>query len=425
MSKYAKGKYALGECARSGRVMPLKDMVKDGYVPNLMVDPAWREPKHPLNKIIKIDDPIALRHPAPQVGGPGVTISWPSYDVDTNTTFFGSVSYIEQGAVVAPVATAYWLDETPPGAEAQYAPEGVVLIEWDAGAPASALTEYQVMRSTDAGPYVPIATFQPDDPLSYLDHNPGPGVHDYMVRAQYIGGGVADSNVEQAVMAIQAGRKAGIIVAVTAASFDIEDYVVGGFMADSQNPGLHTLQRPTSGGAGRLALSLSTCLLSQTGGNTNYFAPAGFTAITAGTVAQNRLAVAYMAVEAAGQIAAGSHSHGTNSHVGAEICVLLNGATYKAAGGYVIVPHATDPLTLTLPGTTAVGDWLMACIFVRSRGVNIPPGWQLAVRAVRALPNTIFSDFQAGSILYKQATAGDISAGSISISGYAFTPGQP
>ena len=44
---YAKGKWALGECARSGRKMLLRNMIADGYYPNLIVDPEWYDPKHP------------------------------------------------------------------------------------------------------------------------------------------------------------------------------------------------------------------------------------------------------------------------------------------------------------------------------------------------------------------------------------------
>jgi hypothetical protein len=63
---YAKGKWALGECARSGRKMLLRNMVADGYYPNLIVDPEWYEPKHPQESLPKVRDPTALFRPAPE-----------------------------------------------------------------------------------------------------------------------------------------------------------------------------------------------------------------------------------------------------------------------------------------------------------------------------------------------------------------------
>ncbi len=69
---YAKGKWALGECARSGRKMLLRNMIADGYYPNLIVDPEWYEPKHPQESLPSVHDPVTLFRPAPdrdRVGG--------------------------------------------------------------------------------------------------------------------------------------------------------------------------------------------------------------------------------------------------------------------------------------------------------------------------------------------------------------------
>jgi hypothetical protein len=69
--RYAAGKRAWGECQRSGRKMLLRDMIEDGRYPGLMVDPAWREDKHPSEEpLTDIDDPIALRNPAPELSKP-------------------------------------------------------------------------------------------------------------------------------------------------------------------------------------------------------------------------------------------------------------------------------------------------------------------------------------------------------------------
>lgn len=66
MPRYARGDRALGECARSGRVMRLNELVHDGLYPNLLVDPAWYEPPYPCRDPRPIIDPIALREPSPR-----------------------------------------------------------------------------------------------------------------------------------------------------------------------------------------------------------------------------------------------------------------------------------------------------------------------------------------------------------------------
>ena len=72
--RYAKGKFAVGECARSGRKMLLQDMVSDGYYPSLVVDPAWYEGKHPQESLPEIEDPVALWRPAPERDQSGGTL---------------------------------------------------------------------------------------------------------------------------------------------------------------------------------------------------------------------------------------------------------------------------------------------------------------------------------------------------------------
>ncbi len=83
-SAYAKGKWALGECRRSGRKMLLRNMVADGYYPNLIVDPEWYEPKHPQESLPKVRDPTSLFRPAPDQDKSDATIR-----LDDNTVFTG------------------------------------------------------------------------------------------------------------------------------------------------------------------------------------------------------------------------------------------------------------------------------------------------------------------------------------------------
>ena len=71
---YASGKWALGECARSGRKMLLRNMIADGYYPNLIVDPMWYEPKHPQESLPSVHDPVTLFRPAPDRDQSGAVI---------------------------------------------------------------------------------------------------------------------------------------------------------------------------------------------------------------------------------------------------------------------------------------------------------------------------------------------------------------
>lgn len=68
--RYAPGKYAVGECARSGWKMLNKDMVRDGYKKNLLVRSDWYEPYPPQEQLARVEDPIALKQPAPDVSAP-------------------------------------------------------------------------------------------------------------------------------------------------------------------------------------------------------------------------------------------------------------------------------------------------------------------------------------------------------------------
>lgn len=65
MPKFARGDNAVGICARSGRKMLRKNMVPDGQYPNLLVDPAWRDMKHPQEKPVTTEEGIVLNRPAP------------------------------------------------------------------------------------------------------------------------------------------------------------------------------------------------------------------------------------------------------------------------------------------------------------------------------------------------------------------------
>jgi hypothetical protein len=85
-SAYAKGKWALGECRRSGRKMLLRNMIADGYYPNLIVDPEWYEPKHPQESLPKVRDPTSLFRPAPDQDKSDATVRLDGKQVATGFT---------------------------------------------------------------------------------------------------------------------------------------------------------------------------------------------------------------------------------------------------------------------------------------------------------------------------------------------------
>ncbi len=68
---FAKGKHAVGICQRSGRKLPYSQLVEDGDIPGLLVDPAWRDISHPAERPIRTKEAIALRKPAPDTDNDG------------------------------------------------------------------------------------------------------------------------------------------------------------------------------------------------------------------------------------------------------------------------------------------------------------------------------------------------------------------
>lgn len=85
MPRYAKGSRAWGECRRSGKRLLLRDMVRDGQFPNMLVAPDWYEPRHPQERLISAGDGVALYNPAPETGGEGdeQTFRFPAVDPQT------------------------------------------------------------------------------------------------------------------------------------------------------------------------------------------------------------------------------------------------------------------------------------------------------------------------------------------------------
>lgn len=64
---FAKGKHAVGICQRSGKKVPLSELVSDGYTPGLMVSKDWRDTAHPQERPVRVTEGIALRRPSPDL----------------------------------------------------------------------------------------------------------------------------------------------------------------------------------------------------------------------------------------------------------------------------------------------------------------------------------------------------------------------
>lgn len=72
-----------GQCQRSGKVMPLNELVWDGAIPGIQVAPEWYEPPHPQERLEPLGPPAIIEHPAPRHDSIDQTITFPLYDVTT------------------------------------------------------------------------------------------------------------------------------------------------------------------------------------------------------------------------------------------------------------------------------------------------------------------------------------------------------
>lgn len=115
--KYAKGSRAWGICGRSGKKMLLDEMTFDGRYPNMRVDPAWYEGKHPQEYLPKVDDPTALFRPSPEV-------------------------------ILAPTAPVLVVAQVDEAAVLTWTPAENDITE---------IAAYTIMRSVDAGEYAELA----------------------------------------------------------------------------------------------------------------------------------------------------------------------------------------------------------------------------------------------------------------------------
>lgn len=65
MPAYAKGRLAWGQCQRCGLRFYLRELVLDGYFPNIRVCMGCYDPPQPQERLAVVSDPVALWKPAP------------------------------------------------------------------------------------------------------------------------------------------------------------------------------------------------------------------------------------------------------------------------------------------------------------------------------------------------------------------------
>jgi hypothetical protein len=87
---FARGRLAWGLCQRCGLRGYLRELVLDGYYPNIRVCPGCYDPPQPQERLAVVSDPVALWKPAPDataiqppfltavVSGADVILNWTS-----------------------------------------------------------------------------------------------------------------------------------------------------------------------------------------------------------------------------------------------------------------------------------------------------------------------------------------------------------
>lgn len=151
--------------------MLLKDMVFDGRYPNMRVDPAWYEGKHPQEYLPKVDDPVALFRPSPEVTIP------PTAPVLV-------VSLMALPPASTPVLLGNLISPTE------------VDLSWTAATIAgSTIANYYLYHQVDGGGFTLLATLSAVT-LAYVDLTVSPGhTYNYYVFARpVVGSDSANSN---------------------------------------------------------------------------------------------------------------------------------------------------------------------------------------------------------------------------------------
>lgn len=167
---------AWGICGRGGHKMLLRDMVFDGQFPNMRVDPAWYEPKHPQERFPAVEDAVALFRPSPEVvaapttpvvtlgviGTTQINVTWTPSETDITEIAYYQINRSVDGGRMAPLATC------------------VLIKDFLGGIIGITNATFPVHPEH---PNDPIVTVPPDEPATYADLAVSPG-HTYCYQVQ-------------------------------------------------------------------------------------------------------------------------------------------------------------------------------------------------------------------------------------------------
>lgn len=182
MATFATGKYSKAFCGRCGLPWNYGDLREDGQVRGLRVCPDCWEPRHPQERPQKADDPIALRHPAPEViADPSYEVTYPLYQVSSGTYFgMGLAVFTIDSGVVAFIPEP----EAPTNLEATLTLAAAVSLSWIDNSTNE--TEFVIERCTGAAcsGFAEIDT-APADSTAYVDSTAAEGqTYRYRVAAR-------------------------------------------------------------------------------------------------------------------------------------------------------------------------------------------------------------------------------------------------
>lgn len=93
--QYASDANTWGQCGRCGRRVRLRTLIEDGYVKGLLVEPRCYDGPHPQENIRPVDDPVAVKRPAPDRDKPKTLVNFPTFELATGLTH-GSFIEIEE-----------------------------------------------------------------------------------------------------------------------------------------------------------------------------------------------------------------------------------------------------------------------------------------------------------------------------------------
>jgi hypothetical protein len=128
MPMYARGSIAWGLCQRCGLRYLLKELVMDGYYPNIRVCQGCYDPPQPQERLAVVSDPLALFKPAvdtvfisppvlvANVVGVSVALTWSGFNGDVSGDIYTG-NYVD-GPIRsggAQVTAGYLVNRSPDG----------------------------------------------------------------------------------------------------------------------------------------------------------------------------------------------------------------------------------------------------------------------------------------------------------------------